>query len=323
MPQSSTVYLEKIIKRWTIARRQLGGYLKDVVAPMDTVTEQSGKYKIYGIEGLTVRGKELVGDRGDPGEVDYKYSEDSYFCKNRARKHFISADVKRLAEAPLKPEQDGANLLVDVLQLGAEIRVRDLFQTLRDSATTSNVPSVRWDAASGAKISDNIMERVETVLEGCSNFPNYFICPLKIMRTIIHDPVISQTIRDFRRIDLIAGKYPPVIHGMQVLIPGSLVQTADYGVITAPDTGATVSQVWNVNAAGTAVNDVYLVYANPNPGPMGMNFANQLRWTDFGSDLIPDKMPGANGGNWIKTKYSQDEKIVGSKAAYCIKTVLT
>jgi|GEM_PF-4071954 len=321
MPQVSNVYLEKAISRWTIKRSQSGQWVKDIVAPVQTVDDKSGKYRIYGIEHLTKTGSSLVGTRGQPGEVDYKLSEDSYFCENYARKHFVAADVKRMAEAPLRPEQDGATLLVDVLQLEAETRVRDLFQTLKDSSTTSASPTDKWNAA-GAKILKNLKTGVKKVRQGCGRRPNIFLCADHIMDELITDESVQRIIREFRQIDLLAGQYPPRLEGMRVIVPGALEQTADFGVITPPDTGATIVDVWGVNSSGTAVNDVYLLYVDANPGPMGMNFANQLRWTPFGSKVIADSMPGVGGGNYIKTSYSQDEKIVGSKAAYCWKDVL-
>ena len=321
MPQVSNVYLEKAISRWTIKRSQAGLFVKDIIAPVETVGEKSGKFRIYGIEHFTLTGTSLVGTRGIPGEVDYKLSTDNFFAENRARMHFIPSDVKRMAEKPLRPEQDGAALLVDTLQLEAETLVRDLFQTLKDSATTSATYANKWNVA-GANILKNIKARRRTVRQGCGRRPNIFLCPDHIMDEIITDENIQRIIRDFKNMDLIAGQYPPVLAGMRVVIPGALEQTADFGTITPPDTNANVVDVWSKDSDGNTVNDVYLLYVDANPGPMGMNFANQLRFTPFGSTLIEDKKPGVGGGNYMKTGYSQDEKIVGSKAAFCIKDIL-
>ena len=323
MPQGSTVFLEKAIKRWTIKRSQEGLYVKDIIAPKQPVDDQSGYFRIYGIEHLTSQlGTSLVGDRGDPPERDYKLSTDTFYCKNRAFKHFIPADVKRLAEQPLRPEQDGAELLVDEHQLEAEIRVRDLVQTLEDSDTTSTDVSIKWDAV-GATILEDLMGAKRSVRQGCSRNPNILLVPDHMMEVMLNNDGIQRIIREYRQIDLISGQYPPMILGMNVVVPVALQQTANLALVTAPDTAAVVSDVWAVDSDAAASNNVYLIYSNASPGPRGMNYANQLVWTGFNSKLIHDEMPGASGGDYIKVSNSQDEKIVGTKAAHVLDDLLT
>lgn len=76
--------------------------------------------------------------------------------------------------------------------------------------------------------------------------------------------------------------------------------------VTSQEAGSTSSYIWGKSAA------LIRVEQNPNP-KMTQTFGYTFRFgsKQYRNEVIPDRMPGTQGGEYLKLTHSDDEVVVG------------
>jgi hypothetical protein len=243
-------------------------------------------------------------------------SEDEYFCIAYELSHFVPDSLVRSADAPLSPAQDGTIMMVEKIRLYIEKALKTQFETIKTTSNqyvTGTTDFVKWSTG-GADPLDNILEWKDSARKVMGRDPNKILLGTDIWRYFLRADGVRDLMKMYRPAELVNGRFPPQIAGMDVVIPGALEQTANYGDITAPFTSISISEVWSGD-------DIYLFYAAPGLSTRSMTFCHQLRWVPFYARTARDEKRGGGGTDIIVGTY-QDEKIVCTRACYSAVDVL-
>jgi hypothetical protein len=131
-------------------------------------------------------------------------------------------------------------------------------------------PAVRWDAAANVVIEANIDAAKEAFLLACGLEPTHLLLPPLVAKVFKRDP----TVRVLRKFTddrlLINGELPPVVFGLNVVVPGGVVNASAAGIAPA------LARIWNVANAT-------LFYVNPAAAtdPEAMTSVEEFGQTGF------------------------------------------
>lgn len=318
MPSTSNVHLPAALSNLAIKMSQVPmGFVADQIAPVVPVAKQSDKYHIFSIEHLTDDTSPLRGDKDSPREVDFTLSSDTYYAKPYEFKFFVPDNAARAADAPLSLEQDGTIMMVEKIRLYIEKAIKTQFETIKTTSgqyVTGSTDFTQWNEA-GADPLDDILTWKDSATLVMGREPNKILLGSNIWKDFLKADGVRDLMKMYRPQELVNGRFPPDLAGMQVVIPGAIEQTANLGDVTVPFTGISLSRAWSGD-------DVYLFYAANGFGTRTMTFLHQLRFVPFYARTARDEDRGGGGTNVYVGTY-QAEKIVCSRACYAAVDVLS
>lgn len=228
-----------------------GGFAVEQLVPRRSVPNSEFKYGLWDLgkyisdetEALRAPGAGANQDT-DPG-----YSTATGMVKSYAKKTKITDEDRAEAPNPAALERAKIQRMVWSLRRAKESR---LYALLNDTGVLAHAsPAVKWDAATGTiVIEDNIDAAKEAFLLRCGFEATHMLIPPAVAKVFKRDPTV-RTLRKFTDDRLLVnGELPPVCFGLNVVVPGGVVNTS------APGAATGLARIW-------AADNVVLLYVNP------------------------------------------------------------
>ena len=295
-----------------------GGFASEVISPQVQVVKPSGEYHTFlGNEALTDDVETEVALDGSPHYVTLSSSTDTY----SATLHKLASRIPLLEEdtedVVVRQRQRKTNMLVNKLRIGREKAVKAIVQ---DSTSADATPTTKWDA-SGAEIEKDIDNAKEAFVKQCGVEANGILIPPHVSYPVKRDP----SVRELRKYTepglLLNGDLPPVLFGLNVVVPGAINQTAN------PGQTAALARIWSDDT-------VILFYNEQDPGTDSHLLSAQFRvMLARGNELINDGngapirirryVDDERESEIVEAAIWQDEELVSAIFGYHLLSVLT
>jgi len=291
-----------------------GGFVADRICPVVNVANPNFKVPTYKTGAIDDDITAKLGPRDGASEIS-RYAPS--FAASSANRYALKAGITREVELaganPLGSEQATTAEITGKLRLGVEKRIKTL---LDNAGTAGSAPSVKWDATSGTIIIEKAIDLArEAFLLKCGYEANVMLVPPDVAKAMKRD----STIRDLRKYTdpslIVNGDLPNTLWGLEVVIPGSLVNSAN------PGAAQSIARVWSADT-------VYLLHVNPSmAGNLNvMSAAAQFRWGQWGAPYAAYSWPDADPTvkvTWVGVELYQTEALCCTDAVYRIPDVLT
>lgn len=275
-----------------------GDYVADRVAPVALVPKDHFKYAIWGREDI----KDDVKTSRAPGvgasEVELAKTYTDGAVVSHSLKSKIPDEVRNNDLSPDTMYSREVAVLTSKLRLGIERRIAAL---LGAASNTRSAPSTKWDA-SGAKIRADILAAREVFRRNAGFLPNVMVVPPAVKAVLFNDGDILDLLR-YTDGSLLANGMIPQIENMQVVSPGTIIDTAN------PGAAASVADVY-------ASDEVYYLFVEPNAGNnlQAQTALRQVRsmastGTPFGAFQWRDPDQSAHT-DWVSVEVNQIEIVV-------------
>jgi hypothetical protein len=304
---------DPLITSWAIKYGTGPAFNVDRIAPVVPVARPDFKFATYKADELNDETEDRVAPGDRPSQVRrFKPTFTAGTAIRRALDDFISDEVAKQSPNPIMLEQRRTQKLAFNLQLGIAKRVKAAFDA---AGTAASTPSTKWGASSGTTIEKNIDDAREAALPLAGVEMNSIIIPPHVARTMKR----SAEIREIRKYTdpslLLNGDLPTTLFGLNVIIPGALVNT---GAAKA-DESQTIGRVW-------ADDTVYLAYLDPAASDVeAFTPVIQARWQEWGQHLAGYAWRDSHlsvRGRWISVEMYQGEVTPAGSLVYRIPTVL-
>ena len=286
-------------------------YIADVLAPVQSVTERSAKYKIWDRGPFRSLIDSKIGPTGTAKEVSPTLSEDNYSVQDRALRTFVPRDTE-LANPSLRLGIAQMNQVMELHYLMREYDIATLFATSGSyaganvKALTTGSGGTNWKQGSGAKPIADMLSMME-VIPGdvthatCSDVVWHTIQQVTELKNILASQLSNE------------GLLRPMDFQLYFGIPNMLITKADY----RNDSGAR-KRLWSET-------DLFLTSVNP--GMDQRTFCRTFRLSQGAGGWVTDRYEdperrGVNGGTFIKVAYTEDRKIVSNDYGVLIQNVV-
>lgn len=311
-PSVSQVHVDAALSDFASAYSN-GEYLADMLSPPKLVEKRSDKYFTFSRRDVTKRVNDRLSPEGGANEVGYSQSTSNYSVEDRGLNGVVPSEVERNADAPLSPEEDETDVVMEALMREREIRVASLLTDNSNYASGSyTTVSDYWsDDVDGAPL-DDINTGIAT-LPPIANSKTFMVMSRPVWNALrTHPQMLSlragggSTQGQISRRE--AAEYLEVD---DILVSDSWKDTAN------PGQSISLSRIWSGTKAAlvrvpqtVSSNRVHAfsVTFRTNPG------IEVRKWFD------DDR--GKGGSTVIRVEFSDDEVVVQDDAAYLIEGVL-
>lgn len=294
------------------------GFVGDQLLPSVPTQTLSGQYPVFDDQfwfGQQTDNK--VEDRSPVKEVNFTWSTDTYLAEEYGLKVSITDLEEMQAHPALKLRTQKTKFLAGQMKLAQEQRAANIL--LHGSAggglSTSNstTPATNWDQASADPEGD-IYAAVLQVYDKIGITPNTLVLPYKVAYAMAVKPTAFRSILRYDvtgtpRDPITVGDrvLPPVIHGMNVVIPrGAQKSTAAEGPLKS------VSEIWG--------DDVRLLFVDPDASwgmpTVGYRITHTPLTTTRWRQIDPDV-------EYVRQFERVDEKITAPDAGWVLVDVLS
>lgn len=293
--------------------------IADEVLPVLSVRKRSDKVFEIPVETLQqVADVQIAGQRGKVKEISYGVNtNNTYSVVDYGLMDFVSSDEEENADAPLVPRAIAAMVLTSFLDLAREIRVAAV--VFGSGNFGSNTAALSGTDRFDNSASDPV-QKILDAIESCFVRPNTMVVGGQVWPKLINNPAVVAYIK--QRASDQFGATPRIVNEDWFARAFGLsrvkIGRAKY-VSSAEGASITSSYIWGKSLALIKVED------QPNPR-MTSCFGYTYRFGSnaYQSEVVPDRLSGVRGGNWIKLTHSDDEKAVGGgNAGYLYTTVIS
>lgn len=250
-----------------------------------------------------------------PNYVTFSVSSDTYYARNYALGTEVDYETQDNADAPHAPLQDGVRFVRDGLAIDFECRVFEKCAT--SCGTTITLTGAdEWDQTATSDPIGVVRTAREAIRQTTGLSPNVAVVPQRAMEYLMHHPDIIRAAYPGAGVGgmVSAQKLADVWQVERVLVPKMVRNTAEKGNPTS-----TFTDVWSTN--------VFLMYANPNPGLRTATFGLAFDWTGpkigrggVGGFAVVQKEDEEIGATKLWSGYYRDEKVVAPELGAQILT---
>ena len=313
----SDYHIDQALTGYAVELGGGGPFVADRIYPVVPVSKTSDKFWTFE-KALGEHVDDLMADMTKAKVLQWKHSTDTYSCEQRALRRFLS-DIKinDMDEFHRKNwEKNTVKRLMNQLRLNLEHRVKDVVFS-STYITNYSTPTTKWDGSSPT-IEKNIDTAKESVAVKSGHEPNTVLIPRAIANVMKNDSTILDKVKYTDPSLLINGDLPPVLFGLNVIIPGAIQNSAN------PGQSQSLARVWSDE-------NVLVCYVDPEPDAETYTLGSQFRAKHPGASRDEDRFfvrkyrdeETENGGWWIEVGFLNDEKLVASGAGYLLTSVLT
>jgi hypothetical protein len=232
--------------------------------------KQSNKYYIFGHEAWQ---PEPFGDLRAPGTVANEIpgltvSTEPYFCDEHALQIPVTDEERENADAPLRPDQDGTELVTSKILLGRELAIKNIVQN------TSNYDSSLVVTLSGTSqwndyVNSNPISDMRNAIRGVHAKlfmePTHAIIPYLVMSELEDHPDFIERIKYSERGIVTPDIIAAVIGIQNVVVPG-----VGYNSTANPGQAQSLTYLWG--------KDVNFAYVPDRPGLKIPAFGYEFTW---------------------------------------------
>ena len=314
----SAVHIDRALTNCAISYRNRE-YIADQCMPVVTVANRSDKIFEFPVETMQqLADVSIAGNRGMPGEVKYSLnSSKNYSVSDYALMDFVSNDEIANADAPLQPKVEAVEIVTNFLMLARESRVASaVFGAGNYGANTAALAGAsRWDTSTSDPV-----QAIEDAIESCFVRPTHLVLGGQVWPKLRTNPAVKGYIQS--RAGTSAGVIPMQVElatvaeliGVERVVVGrAKYNSAQEGLAVSSD------YVWGKSAA--------LLRVEPNPDPlMTETFGYTYRYGGkaYRNEVIPDRLGGAMGGQFIKLSTFEDDVVIGgANTGFLMTTVIS
>ena len=309
-----TINLNQTLTDYAISSYALpeNDFVADRLAPVVRVNKTPGKYVIF-------TNKAAIRDDYDlevaPGAASNRSSREHSSATFECVEYGLAEDIpdgeRDNSDPIIAPEMDATAQLVRKQKLAREKRLNTIVMTSGNWTNTAGA-TTHWNNTTGVKIETDIDAAKLSIHQTTGIYPNTIVIPAHIAVVAKKDSTIRDLIRYTDPTLLVSGELPPVMLGLNVIIPQSLFDEAEFGISTAdPDF------TWDDN-------NVWVGYVNPNPNPQkgDMTAMSTFRQPLNGSmDIAVYRWYEDNThSTTIDSRVREVAKVVSAGAGYVITT---
>lgn len=305
MPEPNSPAVNPILSNIAIQYRNTSFIADRVLPPVNGgVTNKTGRFQKYTKSDRFNIWDTSLGPKAEAKEIEWSVTEDTYACKGKALKEFVSDDEVNNAVSPVTPQSDTVEFLQDLMLADREKRVNDLLLAGSPGANAA----AKWDVAGTAVITD-----VLNAHKQCFAPPNTVIMSYDVFMAIKNNTGILDRVKYSQLGVVTTDLLASLFEVERVLVGNSRYNTAKRGQTPA------YSQIWT--------DSVYVCYINPRPSPKALTLGLTFWERIFSAGLWRvrtwrEEERGLGGGTMVQIETSVDEKLVATDVAYAIKDVL-
>lgn len=293
------------------------GFAVNELAPARTVPARSYKYGVWDLEHMLVQHEsETLAAPGTP--ANRVRSPQLTWLTGLVNEHKLSAEITDVERGesvnPASLERTRVQKITMELMQPIETYFRDL---INDTSTIAHAsPAVKWDASTGTIVIEaNIDAAREVFIKQYRFEPTHIVLPPAVAQVAKRD----STIRDLRKFTdpslLIDGGLPSKLFGLNVVVPGALLNSAN------PGAAASIARIWSAD-------NVILLYVNPAAAtdPSAMTAVTRVRCSyDRGFDIPIERQrhPFESAKSDLYTGYVAWDMKLSAGCVYIIDDVLT
>lgn len=215
------------------------GFIYDRLVSFQSVATNIGQYPVWSAADFRRSGNtnSAVDDRAETPEIDASYSLQDYALKNYRLKVSITPEERQQAHTALRLETQKVQLLMDQMAIRREVRLAAILRkttnggqlTLGGNATSS------WSTASTGRVIENdIRTARQAIRNATGQSVDTIVIPWDVAYAIALNPEIREVIKYtapsgaevLRLGDLVL---PAVLHGLRVVVPNVMANTAAEG----------------------------------------------------------------------------------------------
>lgn len=287
------------------------------VMPSIPTTNRSGKYwELDPNAFFKVGQSNMASPRSKPNEVSMSGSFSGQFAvEDYGLCDFVTWDEQNNADTPIQPRSDATEIVTNMLALAQEIRIANI--VFASGSYGSNVETLaggdRWDVDTSDPV-----KKILAKIDAMRLKPTHAVMGRAVLKSMIVHPRIKEYI--LGRAATSTGAVPLAVT-LQLLadlfgLREVLVGDAQYNSANEGAT-ATLANIWG--------NHFALLRVEPRPSPRRtQTFGYSMSYLPRQVEVIPDRMPGLNGGDWIKVTEAIDEVVVGGQyAGYLLRSVVS
>jgi hypothetical protein len=285
-----------------------GEFVAQQFCPEVPVKFGSDKYTTYDKGNMFISKDDTMSKEGEANIIQGGTSTATYSVNDYGLKSFVNDTDRRNADAPLNPEIDVTEMLMQAIMLQREIRVAALFAGLGSSLYTT--PGTKWAPTTGTPVTD-----IDTVIAS-------MFYPPKIMGIV--QTVWDKIKRNTEVLALIGGGNPAIKMATAQMFK-DYFQLDNFFIINnkkntakAGNT-ASLSQVWG--------NSVAMAYVNPTMNVKSATFGKifaqrQSNGATFQVRKWEDPNRGVGGSTVIQVEHQSTEKVVCTDLGAMLHTCL-
>jgi len=283
------------------------------ISPVLPVEKESDKYWIGGREELNDDVETLRAPGTPARTINWGMETGDYSADEHALAMYLPHRIRDNADSPIRPQQKTITKLRGKLDLKYEKKVKAYATNLTvvpNGGIAGLGAGADWDAASGTKIELNVFNAKEKIAGVIGREPNRIVIPKNVAIIMAVAPELLDLRKAWDQTLLIDGMLPSRLWGMEVLIPGSLQNTAN------PGQAAAIARVW------TDASVLLFYYEEPSLEYSGFGLTLRKR-TAAGTDYMVKEwldVPGFDS-DLFQMSFIQDAKIINPEAGYYITTV--
>lgn len=229
----SDINLNNLLTEFAVEAMGKGGaHVGDRLLPPVKVQKTESKYYQFSM-------KERLSDDYEtlraPGTRTNKISRSRTSVDLNLKQYGLREEIpdeeNQNSDGVTQPEMDATLTLLDKIMLGQENRA--IAKLLSGTYITNNgAASTAWNAASGVDIKGDI-DAAKLELRKLGVEPNVIVVPPHIAPVMANDSSLLDRVKYTQGDLLVNGDLPPVVFGMNTIIPTAIQNEANPGVATA------------------------------------------------------------------------------------------
>ncbi len=311
MPSPTQVHVDAPLSDFASAYKN-GEYFADQVSPIRLADKRSGKYYTYSRRDTEKRTADRLSPQGGANEVDYTQSTANYSVEDRGLNFALPADVERNADAPLTPEQDGTEFVMNALMLEREIRVATtvLTNTNYASGNYATMGNYWTNKTSGTPLAD--INTGLAALAPINNAKTLFVCAREVWNALrTHPDFLSLRGSSSAPNGQISRKeFAEYLEVDDILVSDAYYDSAN------PGQSVSRSRVWTATKA--ALVRVPASVSGAHVQAFSMTFREK---PGVAVRTWPDPDRGKGGSLIVRVEFSDDEVVVQNDSAYLFEGV--
>lgn len=274
----------------------------DRVFPVINVKKKADVYYKFRQEELVeFEGKRAPGAEAD--EIEWDVDNEPYLAETYALRYLLPDEVVENADSAIRPRVTTTRKLTKFLQLGYERRVRNIVQSAVFIPETF-VPSVKWDATSGADPEKDVDECKKRIRVNSGQEPNAMVMNGETADALKRWLKLTAYTTYKEYLDV--GKLPDRLWDLEVIQGKAIHNTANKGQ------AAVKAQIWTDNVT------VFFKESDPSIEALSLGYTLRSRkWR------VKDWREEPREGQMYEVSVIQDEVLVAADAGCLMTDVLT
>jgi hypothetical protein len=302
MPEPENVHIDQILTNISIQYRN-AAYVGLEIMPVVPVKKRSDIYYIYDSTADRFRiPQTLRAPKTDSKTVDWKVTTDGYVCEEHALNDLIDDDERDNADKPLNLEVDTVEFLTDILQLGLEMRIKDMLE----SSLSAHAPDPKWDVYDTSDPIADIEAGKSAIHAAIFREPNILLLGKAVYDQLKHHPKLLERIKYSQKGVITTDLMASLFEVGKVIIGGAGYNTAKEGKAES------LAYLWGKNAI--------LAYVEPNPGLKKFSLGYVFQSQKFQTRRARLE---TKHSDWFEVGDKEIAKIVSASCGYRISPAIT